>query len=53
MMGKPAAPISAEHAELLRGYRLDQERRGLLPSSIELRQRHQEPPSRKARKIPT
>ncbi len=34
-MGKLPAALSAEHAELLRLYRLDQERRGLLPSSIE------------------
>src|ERR1700730_3749224 len=35
MIGKPAAPISDEHAELLRLYRLHQDRRGLLPSSIQ------------------
>ena len=34
-MGKLPAPLSTEHAELLRAYRLDQERRGLLSSSIE------------------
>ena len=35
MMGKPAAPISAEHAELVSRYVTAMERRGLLPSSIE------------------
>ena len=34
-MGKLPAAVSAEHAELLARYRLDQERRGLLPSSVE------------------
>jgi len=34
MTGKPAAPISDDHAELLRLYRLHQDRRGLLPASI-------------------
>jgi site-specific recombinase XerD len=34
-MGKAPGPLSQEHAEILRRYRLDQERRGLLPSSIE------------------
>lgn len=34
-MGFPPAPISDEHAELLRLYRLHQDRRGLLPSSIQ------------------
>jgi len=32
--GRLAAPVSAEHAELLRLYRQHQDRRGLLPSSI-------------------
>ena len=34
-MGKLPVAVSAEHAELLHVYRLDQERRGLLESSIE------------------
>jgi integrase/recombinase XerC len=34
-MGKLPAPLSTEHSELLRAYRVDQERRGLLPSSVE------------------
>ena len=34
MIGKPPAPISDETAELLRRYRLSQERRGMLDSSI-------------------
>ncbi len=34
MKGRLAAPVSAEHAELLRLYRQHQDRRGLLPSSI-------------------
>ncbi len=35
MKGKLPAPISDEHAELLRRYRLHQDRRGLLPSTID------------------
>ena len=35
MIGKLPAPISDEHAELLRRYRLHQDRRGLLPSTID------------------
>jgi len=34
-MGKLPRSVSAEHADVLRAYQLDQERRGLLPSSIE------------------
>ncbi len=35
MMGPTPAPVPSEAVELMRRYQLDQERRGLLPSSIE------------------